>query len=209
MVMPEAVTLRVYAGLSGDHLCNVTVHLNSKAQELRQILEGTTGIPELQQQLVIAGNSVGRDERLADILNGFCEHNAEVVLLLRADPAWAAEVDSLRSGRLLLRHARAALRDNVTAVLAAVAHDGLSLQYAADSLQGDGRVVLAALMRDVNALKYANPKLLASRDFMLTAVSRDYRALAFTTPLIRADVEVVSAAVSRNTHALTLVDRGA
>jgi len=141
MVMPEAVTLRVYAGLSGDHLCNVTVHLNSKAQELRQILEGTTGIPELQQQLVIAGNSVGRDERLADILNGFCEHNAEVdVLLLRADPAWAAEVDSLRSGRLLLRHARAALRDNVTAVLAAVAHDGLSLQYAADSLQ-----VMAAL----------------------------------------------------------------
>lgn len=93
-------------------------------------------------------------------------------------------------------------RDNLHAVLLAVAEDGRELCNASPRLKGSMQVVTVAVQQNGIALRFTSPDLRANWQLVFAAVKQNGLALYFASPKLKKDLPVVFAAVAQNGSAL-------
>mmetsp|Transcript_82939 Transcript_82939/g.173655 ORF Transcript_82939/g.173655 Transcript_82939/m.173655 type:complete len:407 (-) Transcript_82939:11-1231(-) len=107
-----------------------------------------------------------------------------------------------RDFRVDFAHSSEALRDDVTAVRAALSVDGRLLQVCSERLKDDFHITLAALDCTGRALQYASPKFQANKDLVTVAVQRYGGALEHAVDSLRDDTDVVREAVKSTASGL-------
>mmetsp|Transcript_66602 Transcript_66602/g.147527 ORF Transcript_66602/g.147527 Transcript_66602/m.147527 type:complete len:300 (-) Transcript_66602:115-1014(-) len=184
-----AISLRVFAGLSGEMLCTFTASRTWTLQSVRLEVERLSGTPRLEQRLLVAGRPWREEETLGEVLmrSGDPEGAAPLpqqgsmslveVSVLKVDPAWAAVLGDVESGWVELRDLNEDLRRNREVVIAAVRASGCALQHAPEELQDDREVVLAAVRTNGSALRHASEALKRDKEIVLAAVQTSALAL--------------------------------
>lgn len=191
---PEALELReVHVTGLGGPLCSIAAKLTWRPDKLKAAVERVTGIPALEQVLIVGTCELDDDQPLLQGLAGGCH----VTLVRRAPEAArrlrrASEALWTELGELLEAELSEAAGGDLSAILALVQRDGRLLERLPEAIRANRRIVLAAVRRHPDALAHAVDALRADREVVQAAALRCPFALQHAHQALRSDRHFVA-----------------